>query len=127
MVPIVVLGMRAQCSQGTDLLHPHALTPILCVSPGTLPAPIQATSLSYCQAKGLILLGMLACLLTALIATHVIAGRQPRHPAEKRNHGDTSAHIPLQVYPPRRDPGTSCQGGSLPPLLGRRATAGHYQ
>ncbi|XP_025048287.1 uncharacterized protein LOC112548113 [Alligator sinensis] len=125
--------------QGTDigpsrgLLVP--LTPSPCApepgqdgsSNGTLPAPIQATSLSYCQAKGLILLGTLACLLTALIATHVIARRQPRRPAEKRSHGDTSAHIPLQVYPSRRDPGTGCQGGSLPPLLGRRATAGHYQ
>ncbi|XP_019412297.1 PREDICTED: uncharacterized protein LOC109324720 [Crocodylus porosus] len=125
--------------QGTDtgpsrgLLVP--LTPSHCApepgqggcSNGTLPTPIQATSLSYCQAKGLILLGTLACLLTALIATHVIARRQSRHPAEKRSHGDTSAHILLQVYPPRRDLGTSCRGGSLPPLLGRGATAGHYQ
>ncbi|XP_014460859.2 natural killer cell receptor 2B4 isoform X2 [Alligator mississippiensis] len=38
----------------------------------------EASSLSYCQAKGLILLLVLGVLITGTVAVHIMAGRQPK-------------------------------------------------
>ncbi|XP_025051430.1 LOW QUALITY PROTEIN: uncharacterized protein LOC112548879, partial [Alligator sinensis] len=40
--------------------------------------PAQASSLSYCQAKGLILLLVLGVLITGTVAVHIMAGKPPK-------------------------------------------------
>ncbi|XP_025070153.1 T-lymphocyte surface antigen Ly-9-like [Alligator sinensis] len=40
--------------------------------------PAQASSLSYCQAKGLILLLVLVVLITGTVVVHIMAGKPPK-------------------------------------------------
>ncbi|KYO37336.1 hypothetical protein Y1Q_0016219 [Alligator mississippiensis] len=48
----------------------------LCAVPTNSPA--QASSLSYCQAKGLVRLLVLGMLITGIMAVHIMASKQPK-------------------------------------------------